>query len=93
MTVKIKRTKQVMGDLYVEVEYDDLKSVTQTVVIDRREINARLKLVEKALGRAYAELDLKQVIVQLVNEIREGKKPLLTEFDYSTLTNVELEST
>ena len=63
----------------------------------RLDINER-EIIEKArefcvlLGRNPTVQDLKEIVIQIVNEVRAGKRPFLEKYDYSKWIDVDLEA-
>jgi len=79
-----------MGDVYITFQYDQEGQIL-TVTIDAREIVERMKTLKEIVGRTLTLTDLKNVIVTLINEIRQGKTPLLEVFSYEDYINIDLE--
>jgi hypothetical protein len=71
--------------------YDYLEEQFE-ITINAEDLVARLKTVKAGLGRPMTIDDLKMVIIQLFNEIREGKATLTEMFDYTELLNIDLEA-
>ena len=71
-------------------EYD-LEGQIQTLEIDEREIIEKAREFRMLLGRNPTVQDLKEIVVQIVNEVRAGKKPFLERYDYSKWIGVDLE--
>lgn len=63
----------------------------KTMQVDYAEIENRLKQVEKLLGRKASEQDFKDVLNAIVNEAREGKRPLDVTLPFTQYINVDLE--
>jgi hypothetical protein len=80
------------GNLCLLTFQYDYQGENFVVTINADDVVTRLKQVKAALGRPMTVDDLKSVIVQLFNEIREGKQPLTETFDYTALINVDLEA-
>ncbi len=79
-----------MGETKITFQYDKDENIfTQTV--DESEIIERMKELKKIVGRRLTQQDLKDVIIALINEIREGKSVLLEKFPYENLIGVDLE--
>jgi glycerol dehydrogenase-like iron-containing ADH family enzyme len=51
----------------------------------------RLKAVKQKLGRPVTLADLKLAIIQVINEVRDGKSCLSERFDLSQFIGVDLE--
>ena len=88
--IRLKQVKTIMGDAYLEFEYTQ-NSETKTITIDRRDVLARLLKLKQLLGRNPSAQDLKEVVIRIINELREGQQPLTTEFDYTQFIGVDLE--
>lgn len=88
--IKLKQVKTILGDAYLEFEYTQ-GSETKTIIIDRRDVLARLLKVKQLLGRNPTVQDLREVVTRIIAELREGQQPLTTEFDYTQFIGVDLE--
>ena len=51
----------------------------------------RLKIVKMKLGRPVTLADAKLVIIQIINEVRDGKSSLSERFDLTQFIGVDLE--
>ena len=71
-------------------EYD-LEDEILTLEINEREIIERARDFRKLLGRSPSVQDLKDIVIQIVNEVRAGKRPFLEKYDYSKWIGVDLE--
>jgi hypothetical protein len=89
--IKISQVSTTNGEIVLKVQYDRDGQV-QTVDIRKQDLIDRLKLVRQTLGRSITLVDLKQVIVAVINELRSGKKPLSEDFDYPSFIGVDLEA-
>jgi len=89
--IKITQVQRTTGDVYIRLDYDQ-DGKTNTLTIDTREIVERLKQVRSLLGRPLTLTDLRQIVVTMVNEIRQGKQPLLEVFPYENYIGVDLEA-
>ncbi|MEM3383842.1 MAG: hypothetical protein QXF43_04180 [Nitrososphaerales archaeon] len=88
--IKITKVERTMGETKITFQYDKDENIfTQTV--DESEIIERMKELKKIVGRRLTQQDLKDVIIALINEIREGKSVLLEKFPYENLIGVDLE--
>ena len=72
-------------------EYDSEGEIL-TLEINEREIIERARDFCKLLGRSPSVQDLKDIVIQIVSEVRAGKRPFLEKYDYSKLMGVDLEA-
>ena len=72
-------------------EYD-LEGEILTLEIDEREIIEKAREIRRILGRSPTVQDLKEIVIQIVNEVRAGRKPFLERYDYSKWIGVDLEA-
>jgi len=72
-------------------EYD-LEGGILTLEINEREIIERARDFRKLFGRNPTVQDLKDIVIQIVNEVRTGKRPFLEKYDYSKWIGVDLEA-
>lgn len=89
--IKLKTVTTNMGDLVLTFEYTR-ETETVTAQINVWDVLERVKAAKKIFGRQLTLLDLKQIIVQMINELREGKTVLSETFDYSSFIGVDLEA-
>jgi len=89
--IKLKQITTVYGVTYFIFEYD-LGGELYQIEVSERDIIEKLKRVQDLLGRSPKLQDLKEVIVTIVNEVRQGRKPFLERFDYSQFVGVDLET-
>ena len=88
--IKITKVNRSLGDVYLTFQYDkDGQIFTQEM--DAREIVERMKALKSLIGRELTLTDLKDIIITLINEMREGKNPLLETFHYENYIGVDLE--
>lgn len=69
----------------------DKNGENQSVSFLLSEVLERLKIVKTKLGRPVTLADMKLAIIQIVNEVRDGKSCLQERFDLSQFIGVDLE--
>jgi len=89
--IRLKQVTVEQGVTAFFFEYD-LAAVTYEKKIDEREIVEKLKSLSALLGRKPTLQDLREIILQIVNEVRKGRQPFLERFDYSQFIGVDLEA-
>jgi len=89
--IKIVSVTRNLGDVYITFQYDR-EGVDFTVTLDAREIVERMKQLKALIGRSLTLNDLRNVVVTMINEIREGRQPLLETFRYEDYIGVDLEA-
>ena len=89
--IKIIQVRRDLGDVYITFQYD-YEGQIFTVVIDAREVVDRMKEVKRLLRRQLTHQDLKNVVTALIEEIRQGRQPLLEVFRYEDYIGVDLEA-
>lgn len=89
--IKLKQVSTHLGECILTFEFDHEGNIC-TVDIHERDIIERLRLLRRVLGRKLTAQDLKDVIIKIINEIREGKEGLEGRFDYSQFIAVDLEA-
>ena len=72
-------------------EYD-LSGENFTLEINEREIIERAREFRQLLGRNPTVQNLKEIVVQIVNEVRQGKRPFLEKYDYTKWIGVDMEA-
>ena len=88
--IKLKQVTTDLGECVLTFEFDHEGKI-YTVDIHERDIIDRLSVLRRVLGRKLTAQDLKDVIIKIINEIREGKETLEGRFDYSQFIDVDLE--
>ena len=86
-SVKVKR-----GEVELKFEFSDGEK-TRTVTIHEFDVVERLRVLKQLVGRPLKLDDLRDVVVQIIAEMRVGKKPLRERFDYDDWIGVDLEAT
>jgi len=90
--IRITQVKRATGDVILTLEYtQEDTSPNPTVNMDARDIEDRLKQLKALIGRPLVLQDLKEVIVAMINEAREGKTPFSQKFNWETYIGVNLE--
>lgn len=89
--IRLKQITVEQGITAFLFEYD-LDGMIYEIEIDEREMIEKLKEVQRLLGRRPTLQDLEEIITQIVNEVRQGRKPFLERFDYSQFIGVDLEA-
>jgi hypothetical protein len=89
--IKLKQVETRHGEttLVFDVSFPD--ETIQEVEIPLEEIVSKLKTVKQILGQPVTIQDAKNVIITLVNQLRQGKKPITERFDFSSWIGVDLE--
>jgi len=89
--IKLTAVSTVNGEVTLTFQVDFPDSTIRTVQIPLAEIVEKLKTVKQVLGRNVTVQDAKDVIVTLVNQIRQEKSPLTERFDFTPYIGVDLE--
>ena len=89
--IKIVNVTTLHGEVTLTIEYD-LETETHTLTITESNLAERLKALKKLVGRQLTLQDMKDVLIQIVNEARADKQTLLERFDFEPYINVDLES-
>jgi len=70
----------------------DKDGENQSVSFLLSDVVERLKTVKKSLGRPITLADAKLAIIQIVNEVRDGKSSLQERFDLNQFIGLDLEA-
>lgn len=94
MTIKISSVSTSGGEIVLAVAFDSPSGsgTMFTTSVRKEDLVNRLIQVKSLLGRALTLTDARQVLVEIVNEIRAGKTGIPENFDFSPYINVELET-
>jgi len=90
--IVLKSVKVKHGEVELKFEFSDGEK-TRTVTIHEYDVAERLRVLKQLVGRELKPDDLKEIIVQVINEMRKGRKPLRQRFDYEDWIGVDLEAT
>ena len=69
----------------------DKDGENQNVSFLLQDVLERLKTVKQKLGRPITLVDMKLAIIQIINEVRDGKSSLQERFDLTQFIGVDLE--
>jgi hypothetical protein len=89
--IKLKQVLTVLGKGILVFETDFPDGTVKDVQIDVSELEDRLKQLRELLGRDLTVADLKDVVKNVVNQIRSGAQPFPQKFDYTALIGVDFE--
>lgn len=91
--IKLRQVETVHGEATLIFDVDGLApdgSVAE-VKIPADDLAERMRMLKRLLGRSLTEKDMRDVIVALVNQMREGGKPLSERFDFAAYIGVDFE--
>jgi hypothetical protein len=91
--IKLRQVATVYGETTLIFDVDGLApdgSVTE-VRIPASDLTERMKELKRLLGRDLTLNDLRDIIVALVNQMREGGKPLAERFNFAEYIGVDFE--
>lgn len=89
--IKLIRIDIEQGITSFIFEYD-LEDEILTLEINEREVIEKAREIRMLLGRNPTVQDLQEIVIQIVNEVRRGKRPFLEKYDYSKWIGVDLEA-
>jgi len=89
--IKITQVQRTGDGVYIRIDYDKDETIN-TVTIDAGEIVERLKQVRSLLGRPVTLVDMRDIVIAMINEVRAGKKPFVESFRYEDYIGVDLEA-
>ncbi|MCP8308672.1 MAG: hypothetical protein H3Z53_09325 [archaeon] len=88
--IELRQITVTHGETQFVFDYD-LEGKTISIIINKRDLNEKLKALRDLLGRDLTLQDLKDVIKSVITQIRKGETPFQQDFDYSELIGVDLE--
>ena len=88
--IKLKQITTGLGRCYFMFHYDYEKE-TFVTKIKCGEVIRRLKLLRKQTGQPITLQNVKQIIIEIINELRDDQRPLPETFDLTPYINVDLE--
>jgi len=91
--IKLRQVVTVYGETTLIFDVDALApdgSITE-VRIPAADLTERMRELKRLLGRDLTVNDLRDLVVALVNQMREGRKPLTERFDFAEYIGVDFE--
>lgn len=88
--IVITQVRRSMGDVRLTIEYSTDVD-TETVVVEAQQIVDRLKQLRGLVGRKPTVAEAREVVVQLINELRRGREPLVEIIPWENYIGVDLE--
>ena len=89
--IKLKTVEMRAGETTLVFDVDGFPEGIREVEIPLEEIVSKLKMVKQILGQPVTIQDAKNVIVTLVNHLRQEKTPITERFDFTSFIGVDLE--
>jgi hypothetical protein len=89
--IKLTQVKTVLGETMLIFEADFPDKSVKTVQIPLAEIVDKLKTVKQILGRNLTLQDARDVIITIVNQLRQEQTPITERFDFTPYIGVDLE--
>lgn len=88
--ITITQVKRDLGQVVLVIEYTTGNG-NEFLDVDAEQIMERLKKLRGLLGRKPTQSEARETVVALVNEVREGKKPLVDVVPWENYIGVDLE--
>jgi len=91
--IRLRQVATVYGETTLIFDVDALApdgSITE-VRIPAADLTVRMRELKRLLGRDLTVNDLRDLVVALVNQMREGRKPLVERFDFTNFLGVDFE--
>lgn len=79
------------GETTLVFQADGFPNGTETVEIPLTDVVERLKTVKQILGGSVTIQDAKNVIVTIINQLRQGKTSIAERFDFKPYIGVDIE--
>jgi hypothetical protein len=94
MTIKITSVQTSGGEVVLTLTFDNPSGSGKmsTFNVQKRDLVDRLIQVRSLLGRPLTLTDARQVLVEIINEVRKGQQGVPEDFDFRPYIGVELES-
>jgi pectate lyase len=89
--IKLTAVSTVNGEATLTFQVDFPDSTIRTVQIPLAEIVEKLKTVKQILGTNITLQDARNVIITIVNQMRQQKSPITERFDFTPYIGVDLE--
>ena len=91
MTIVITQVRRDAGEVILTIEYSS-NAGTETIQVDAGQIVDRLKTLRGLVGRKPTQAEAREIVVQLINEIRAGRQPLVETIPWEEYIGVDLEA-
>ena len=91
MTIIITQVRRDTGEVILTIEYSS-DAGTETIEVDADQIVDRLKTLRGLVGRKPTQSEAREIVVQLINEIRAGKQPIVETTPWEDYIGVDLEA-
>jgi len=89
--ITITQVKRTEGQVVLTIEYTIGDGIA-VLTVDAEQIVDRLKALRALLGRKSTLAEAKEVVVTLINEVRQGKQPLVEVVPWETFIGIDLEA-
>ncbi|MEM2424320.1 MAG: hypothetical protein QXO15_00930 [Nitrososphaerota archaeon] len=89
--IKLKQVSAVHGEMTLIFDVDFPDGSLREVQIQADELIERLKALKQLVGRELTSKDVKDIIIAIVNQMREGRRPLIERFDFMQYLGVDFE--
>jgi hypothetical protein len=94
MTIKITAIQNSGGEIVLTISFDNPSGsgTMKTYSLHLQDLVDRLIELKQILGRSLTVTDARQVLVEIINEVRVGKTGIPEHFDLTPYIGVELET-
>jgi len=89
--ITINAVSRSNGQVVLTIEYTTTNG-NEIIEVDAEQIVDRLKNIHELLGRKPTQSEAQEVVVALINEIREGAEPLVDVIPWENYIGVDLEA-
>jgi predicted regulator of amino acid metabolism with ACT domain len=89
--ITINAVNRSNGQVILSIEYTT-DNGNEIIEVDAEQIVARLIKIRELLGREPSLSEAQEVVVVIINEIREGKEPLVDVVPWENYIGVDLEA-
>jgi hypothetical protein len=94
MTIKITAVSAANGEVVLTISYDNPEGsgVLSILKLRKQDLVDRLIQIRSLLGRPLTITDAKQALIEIINEVRQGRQGVPEDFDFTPYIGAELET-
>jgi hypothetical protein len=89
--ITITQVKRSEGQVVLTIEYST-DDGNEALTVDAEQIVDRLKALRALLGRKPTQTEAREIVVALINEVRQGKQPFVEVVPWETFIGIDLEA-
>ena len=89
--ITIVQVARTMGQVTLNIDYST-ENGNASIQLDAQQIIDRLKELKKLVGRKPTLSDVQEIVITLINAVREDKQPLIDIIPWENYIGIDLEA-